>query len=186
MKTIHITDHAKERYVERIMNAEKVDIPRMVDQYNDKIYDDITKMVKFGDLVYTGINPAQKHRKNNTLVNIYLCNNWIVILDVAENLVITLYEKDCEDTTVKAMFDEYYAAKTAAKAIGDKLNPENAQIISEIKENDLKMQQLSAEITRLRSTNNRLRKQMDSNYGKIKGAEIKATQLFERIVTKQR
>lgn len=86
MKTIHITDHAKERYVERIMNAEKVDIPRMVDQYNDKIYDDITKMVKFGDLVYTGINPAQKYRKNNTLVNIYLCNNWIVILDVAENL----------------------------------------------------------------------------------------------------
>lgn len=168
------------------MNAEKVDIPRMVDQYNDKIYDDITKMVKFGDLVYTGINPAQKHRKNNTLVNIYLCNNWIVILDVAENLVITLYEKNCEDTTVKAMFDEYYAAKTEAETIGDKLNPENAQIISEIKENDLKMQQLSAEITRLRSANNRLRKQMDSNYGKIKGAEIKATQLFDRIVTKQR
>ena len=55
-----------------------------------------------------------------------------------------------------------------------------------IKENDLKMQQLSAEITRLRSANNRLRKQMDSNYGKIKGAEIKATQLFDRIVTKQR
>ena len=80
MKTIHITDHAKERYVERIMNAEKVDIPRMVDQYNDKIYDDITKMVKFGDLVYTGINPAQKHRKNNTLVKrFYQLQNMYVV-----------------------------------------------------------------------------------------------------------
>ena len=118
------------------------------------------------------------------LVNVYLCNNWIVILDVAQNLVITLYEKDCENTTVKDMFQEYYEAKKEAETIANMINPENEKIISEIKENVAKIQQLSAELSKLRNDNIHLRNQMSSNYGKIKSAEIKAAQLFDRIMKK--
>lgn len=67
LKSLHISNHAKERYAERNMHATKLEVPMFVDKYDTKIQDDISKMVEYGELIYTGNNPAQEHRKQNII-----------------------------------------------------------------------------------------------------------------------
>lgn len=166
------------------MNADKVEIPRMILQYEDKIHEDISKMVEYGELIYTGKNPIYKDSKTNAEVNIYLCNNWLILLDVKDNAVITLYEKDNSDINAKAMFEEYYIAKEAADIINTEFMTINSEIQTKLKENDIKIQQMNAEISRLRTESGNLRNQMSKNYNKIKEAELKANKLFEKIIKK--
>ena len=85
-----LTQHAKERYAERIMEREeKPDIMVFIAQNEEKIQRDIEKMVEFGELLYSG--PTFK---DNQIVNVYLNGLWIVILSSDHKTVVTLYPVD--------------------------------------------------------------------------------------------
>lgn len=90
MSEIKLTKHAKERYAERIMGKEaKSDIAVYVAQNEEKIENDIKKMIEFGDEIYFGVVRAGK-KKTYVILN----GTWIIIIDEDQRTVVTLYKID--------------------------------------------------------------------------------------------
>lgn len=90
MNAVNVTEHAKERYAERIMDKqESSDIKRFLYNHNDKIIQDIQKMVEYGDLLFTG-----KQSKGGDVVRVYVKDAWVLLVSDDKNCVITLFKLD--------------------------------------------------------------------------------------------
>ena len=88
-----VSKHAKERYAERIMNKEDLwDINYFVNQNEEKIIKDITKMLEYGEVIYSGKQKDNKGRENT--VDVYRKDCWILLVDKCTKNVITLYKVD--------------------------------------------------------------------------------------------
>ena len=88
-----ISKHAMQRYAERIMGKEDdVDVNRFVYLNEEKIQTDINKLINYGELIYTG-KQTQKDGKSN-VIDVYLKDCWIVLVDNRTKNVITLYKID--------------------------------------------------------------------------------------------
>lgn len=115
----NISAHAKQRYAERIMGKEDtVEINRFITLNEDKIKTDINKMVEYGELIYRG-KSAAKNSKGNML-DVYLQNCWVVLVDKSSEIVVTLYKIDLE------LGDEFN--KTYISKMLEKLNVSKAKL----------------------------------------------------------
>lgn len=89
-KAVSVSQHAKERYAERIMGKdEKTDITVFIYNHEDKITQDIQKMVEYGDLLFTG-----KQSKGGNVVRVYAKDAWVLLVDDDKNYVITIFKID--------------------------------------------------------------------------------------------
>lgn len=133
MSKFAITQHCKERYAERIMKREeRSNIAVYVAQNQEKIENDINKMLEFGELIYSGFlrdrnDEALRDKKE---VRVYLCGTWVLLTDKINQKVITLYKIDLH---IGEEFNkQYVAAKKAmidtAKAQYDAVNQEFTEI----------------------------------------------------------
>ena len=115
----NISAHAKQRYAERIMGKEDtVEINRFITLNEDKIKTDINKMIEYGELIYRG-KSAAKNSKGNML-DVYLQNCWVVLVDKSSEIVVTLYKIDLE------LGDEFN--KTYMSKMLEKLNVSKAKL----------------------------------------------------------
>lgn len=88
-----ISKHCKERYAERLLNKDNAnDINRFIVENEDKIKTDINKLISYGECIYVG-KQSQKDGKGNVL-NVYLKDTWVVLVDIKAEVVITLYKID--------------------------------------------------------------------------------------------
>ena len=84
----HVSEHAKIRYVQRVMKkSKKIDIQTYAMQNVEKIEKDIGKMLKYSKRVYRG-----RQVKRRFIVEIYVNHLWILIVDAKYKTVITLYQ----------------------------------------------------------------------------------------------
>lgn len=114
-----ISRHAQERYSERIMGKDDtVEINRFITLNEDKIKTDINKMIEYGELIYRG-KSAAKNSKGNML-DVYLQNCWVVLVDKSSGVVVTLYKIDLE------LGDEFN--KTYISKMLEKLNVSKAKL----------------------------------------------------------
>ena len=115
----NISAHAKQRYAERIMGKDDtVEINRFITLNEDKIKTDINKMIEYGELIYRG-KSAAKNSKGNML-DVYLQNCWVVLVDKSSEVVVTLYKIDLE------LGDEFN--KTYISKMLEKLNVSKAKL----------------------------------------------------------
>ena len=49
-----ISNHSKQRYAERIMGKEDIDVNRFITLNEDKIKTDINKLIQYGEMIYSG------------------------------------------------------------------------------------------------------------------------------------
>lgn len=92
LENLKFSMHSKERYAERIMDKdEKVDITVFISKNEQKIKEDIYKMIRYGTLLFSGKSP---HEFNKQPVDIFLNGTWVIIVDIAKCNVITLYSID--------------------------------------------------------------------------------------------
>lgn len=108
-----ISNHAKTRYAERILNkSDNNEIQRFIATNEEKIKTDVNKLIHYGEMIYTGMQ-SQKDGKGNVL-NVYLKDCWVVLVDNKSEVVVTLYKVDlgCGDD-----FNNQYISKLL-----DKLN----------------------------------------------------------------
>lgn len=90
--TYNISKHGMERYAERVMGKEDIDINRFVTLNEEKIKTDINKLINYGELIYQG-KQTQKDGKSN-VIDVYLKDCWVVLADRKTKNVITLYKID--------------------------------------------------------------------------------------------
>lgn len=91
--TYTISKHAKERYVTRIMDKDNNnDVQRFIVENEEKIRTDINKMITYGKCIYSG-KQSQKDGKGKVL-DVYLKDFWIVLVDTQDSIVVTLYKID--------------------------------------------------------------------------------------------
>lgn len=83
-----ISKHAKERYAERVMDRDNpTDVAVFIRDHEDKIQQDIEKMIEYGTLLYEG----RSFKDPNRNVAVTLNGSWVVIWDTTEFTIITLY-----------------------------------------------------------------------------------------------
>ena len=88
-----ISNHAKQRYAERIMGKDDAgDINRFIIGNEEKIKTDIHKLIYYGQSIYSG-KQSQKDGKGKVL-DVYLKDCWVVLVDNSNNVVVTLYKID--------------------------------------------------------------------------------------------
>lgn len=119
-----ITKHAQTRYSERIIgNSDPNSVNKFIVEHQDKIQNDITKMIEYGILIYQGKQP-QKDGKVNML-DVFLKDTWIVLVDSKTFNVVTLYKIDlgCGDD-----FNLQYIEKMMEKLNSKKQSLEDAKV----------------------------------------------------------
>lgn len=123
IKDYKISRHAQERFAERIMGKDtKCDVNWFIVNNEDKIKTDINKMITYGQLIYTG--KSQKSGKGK-LVDVYLKDLWIVLVDESANNVVTLYKVDLG---LGDEFNKTYTAKMIDRLNEDKANLEDVKL----------------------------------------------------------
>jgi hypothetical protein len=117
-----ISKHAEERYAERIMGKEGANnINRFIAENKEKISQDIHKMIRYGDLIFTG-KQSQKDGKGNVL-NVYIKDCWVVLVDNKSEVVVTLYKidlglgDDFNKTYITKMMDRLNESKVKLEEI---------------------------------------------------------------------
>ena len=89
---MEISKHAQERYAERIMDkTDTLSVNTYISLHTEDISDAIHKMIEYGELIYSGISISEY---NKNVVDVYLRDTWIIIVDKARQKVITLYSID--------------------------------------------------------------------------------------------
>ena len=111
-----ISKHAEQRYAERIMDKEsKNDIQRFICENEEKIKTDINKMITYGEMIFAG-KQSQKDGRGNVL-NVYLKDCWVVLVDNNSEVVMTLYKIDLG---LDDEFNKAYISKMMEKLNGCK------------------------------------------------------------------
>ena len=94
-----ISNHAKERYAQRIMSRDNItDIRKFVSDHDNDIEKWINEMIEHGESIYTG--PLLK----NNYVEVFLNGLWVVITGPTKKVVVTLYKIDLGDDEVNDLF----------------------------------------------------------------------------------
>ena len=139
LSTIKISQHAKERYSTRIMDKDdKSDITVFIAQHEQKIKEDIYKMIQYGTLLFSGKSP---HEFNKQPVDIFLNGTWIIIVDIAKCNVITLYSIDLglgnefNQEYINLLMQKLSAAKEAYDTVNLGIQTQKETYSSIIKEN---------------------------------------------------
>lgn len=166
LDTIKISQHAKERYAERIMEREtKIDITSYILQNEQKIKEDIFKMIEYGFLLYSGKSTSDY---NKQIVDVFLNGTWVIIIDPQKNNVITLYSIDLG---VGHEFNQQYISQLLAKLKKAKDEYQDAidLIVAEtnnyellIRENDNQIEEYTRIIKSLQNQNQAYRDVIES------------------------
>lgn len=123
LETLKFSNHSKTRYAERIMDKDNAaDINVFIQKNEQKIKEDIFKMITYGELLYSG-RPTVDYNKQP--VDIFLKDTWVIIVDIVKQNVITLYSIDLG---LGDDFNKEYINKLLEKLSSAKQRFEEAQI----------------------------------------------------------
>lgn len=126
LENLKISQHAKERYAERIMDKDnKADINVFIANNEPKIKNDISKMIEYGQLLFSG-KPIDLY--NRQPVDIFLNGTWIIIVDIKKSNVVTLYSidlgvgQDFNNQYISKLLDKLALAKERLSDTQSKIN----------------------------------------------------------------
>lgn len=89
---MEITNHAAERFAVRVMDKDDtLSASTYVSLHKDEITERINKMIEYGELIYSGVSVSEY---NKNVVDVYLKDTWVLIVDKARQKVVTLYSID--------------------------------------------------------------------------------------------
>lgn len=126
-----ISKHAMERYAERIMGKDGTwDINRFITSSEEKIITDINKLIQFGELIYSGKQSKKDGKASNAIINVYLKDCWVILVNSNTKNVITLYKIDLgldeefNKSYVNAMVEKLNAKKEFLKSVTEEVEEE--------------------------------------------------------------
>lgn len=141
LENLKISQHAKERYAERIMDRDnKADINVFIANNEPKIKNDISKMIEYGQLLFSG-KPIDLY--NRQPVDIFLNGTWVIIVDIKKVNVVTLYSidlgvgQDFNNQYINKLLDKLDLAKERLSDTQSKINKQTDTYRELIHENEV-------------------------------------------------
>lgn len=188
---MNITRHAKERYAERVMDkSSNHDIQKFINEHEQKIHDDIEKMIAFGTLIYSG-KQTQKDNKSSNIIDVYVNGCWIILFDSANENVITLYKVDLgadeefNNTYVQKMMERITEAKALYEEVQSGVTTENAEYKVLIEENIAQINLYRNYIKNLEELNAGYKAIIDNNIVKINMANTAVGAVVNKLIGKK-
>lgn len=170
-----LTQHVKERYAERIMGRDnKIDVQTFIAQHEDKIYEDIEKMIDYGVVIYEG---QQVRSKDTKICKYILRNDWLVVVNPQDKRVVTLYKIDLgagdefNKTYIKVMLDRLDVVKEQTTEKIAVLKELETSYSSAIEENDALIEDYKKKIKSLENQNESLKNLLQEEQCNIAIAE---------------
>lgn len=186
MNEVVITEHAKQRYAERIMNREdRLDVNRFIAEHAEKIQTDIQKMVQYGQQIYFGKSLVDSNKKD---AYVWMCGCWILILDADGKRVVTLYEvdlgldKEFNKRYVNGVLEKLTKEKETTKIVLSEIEKENEQCIAKIKENEELIKEFTKKITELKNQCEGYQAVLDGNKVKKSLAEENVRDIIKKLL----
>lgn len=173
LDTLKFSNHAKERYAERIMDKEtKLEVNVFIQEHEEKIKSDITKMIQYGTLLYSGKPTSDIYDRRP--VDIYQNGLWIIIVDTGRNNVVTLYSIDLG---VGDELNHEYVGKLLGMLNAAKQNYEEVKAEIELQANTYRdiIAQNESIIATYRKDIKELEKYNEDLRGVIEGLETRTT-----------
>lgn len=95
----NITNHAMERYAERIAGkTDATNIRIYINEHRESINERINKLINYGELIFEG------KIRDYSSSKVYYKDHWVIIVDPKNNNVVTLYKIDLGDEEVNDLF----------------------------------------------------------------------------------
>lgn len=185
-----ISNHASERYAQRLLNKEDVNsINKFIVENKEKIKTDINKMISFGDLIFIG-KQSQKDNKGKVL-NVYLQNCWVVLVDISNSTVVTLYKIDlgCDDDFnlqyISKMREKLDEKKNYLEEIKLEVTNESKMYRELIEENCCQINEFKSMIKNLEGLNEGYQSIIDNNTVKVSQANREVADVLNSLISKK-
>lgn len=186
---MEISKHAKERYGERIMDKDnKADINRFIIENEEKIKTDINKMIDYGEMIFQG--KQTKDGKTNN-ISVFLKDCWIVLVDTAKQLVITLYkvdlglDDDFNKLYVFKMVEKLGVARDNYEHIKESMQGEVKKYTEQINDNVAQINMYRGFIKNLEELNSSYKNIIDNNRVQIDIAQKNMTDVMNDLIGKK-
>ena len=182
----NISKHASERYAERIMGKEDIDINRFVSLNEDKINKDINKLISFGELIYSG-KQSNKDGKGS-VVDVYLNGCWIVLADGRAKNVITLYkidlglDDDFNKTYISKMMKKLNTNKEILETVQQQVQTESNMYRDMIREAETQIKDYRTMIKNLEELCVGYRTIIDNNSVKVTQANRDVVEVLNTLI----
>lgn len=179
----NITNHAMERYAERI--AGKTEITNMriyITDHKDDICDRIHKLINYGELIYEG------KIKDYPVSKVFYKDRWVVIVDPKNNNVVTLYKVDLADDEVSDLFTYKILEKIKAEqqsliTIEEEVNAANQEYRECISRNNSEIAYFKKMIKTYEEQNDGYNLLIRSSNAKIDEKNKNITNLVETLIS---
>ena len=186
---MEISEHAKQRYAERIMEkTDKISISTFITTHEDKIRTDIEKMVEYGNLIYTGISTSQY---NKEIVDVYLKDTWIIIIDNKRQKVITLYSidlgvgKEFNELYINKLLEQLNEKKKKYAEVEKSVSMSNDELNILIKDNEEVITNYKKTIKVLEEQNQAYKDVINSSKATLLIEEDKIRSIIARLIGKK-
>lgn len=185
-----ITEHAKQRYATRILGKENQnEVTRFVTENENKIKTDINKMITYGQKIYSG-KQSQKDGKGKVL-DVYLKDTWVVLVDNSANNVVTLYRIDlsCGDDFnlqyIEKMLDKLNQNKDTYESIKQEVSEEQKIYQGMIEDAQAQINEYKCFIKNLESLCNAYQTIISNNTVKCSQAEREVAETLNTLIGKR-
>lgn len=187
----NISNHAKQRYSERIMGKDtNYDINKFILEHEQKIQEDINKMVEFGELIYSG-RQSQKDGKGN-IIDVYLNGCWVVLVDSKnKNTVITLYKIDLglddefNKTYISKMIEKLNTYKDILNDVQEKVQNESSMYKEMISDAESQIKEYRIMIKNLEDLCVGYKSIIDNNIVKVTQANRDVADVLNALIGKK-
>lgn len=185
----NISAHAKQRYAERIMGKEDIDVNRFVTLNEEKIKTDINKLINFGELIFTG-KQTQKDGKSS-MIDVYLKDCWIVLADSRIKNVITLYKIDLglddefNKVYISKMIEKLNANKEVLKSVQQQVQTESNTYREMIKDAETQIKEYRGMIKNLEELCVGYRAVVDNNVVRVTQANKDVVDVLNTLIGKK-
>ena len=171
------------------MGKEDIDANRFVTLNEDKIKTDINKLIQYGDLIFTG-KQSNKDNKGN-VVDVYLKDCWVVLVDGKAQNVITLYKIDLglddefTKTYIAKMIEKLNANKEVLEGVQKQVQEESDTYKEMINNAETQIKEYRSMIKNLEELCVGYRTIIDNNIVKLAQANKSVTEVINALVNKR-
>lgn len=185
-KKYNITNHAYERYAERMVGRDNpTDIRTYLNAHRQDVNDRINKLINYGNLIYEG------KLRDYPINQIYFNDSWVIVVDPKNNNVITLYKIDfgiesVNELFIKEMLDKIQSLNEELQEVKVIVAKSNEEILDTISNNTEEIKYHKSVIKSLEITNESLNNVVKESNVKIKLKEKEMSDLIDLFVSRKK